>query len=171
MHNELGLRKIQDVVDANTLNFYNHCKNLPEARIVTLVLLEQDWAVTSKRDTVSDMERRRWMAERGQPPPSPLEMLIYISQQANNEWMNNPDHYQPVKFTRKLAPFLTKVFLAGKAIGVTHRMDNRQSVKVLAKQKRLAEFKELVLSSARLRPLEDRQRSPSLQTQGLQKLR
>ena len=86
----------------------------------------------------------------------PLEMLIYISQQVNNEWMNNPEHYQPTKFTRKLAPFLTKVFLAGKAIGVTHRMDNRQSVKVLAKQRRLAEFKELVLSSARLRPLEDK---------------
>ena len=26
MHNELGLRKIQDVVDANTLNFYNKFK-------------------------------------------------------------------------------------------------------------------------------------------------
>ena len=48
--------------------------------------------------------------------------------------MNNPDHYQPAKFTHRYALFLTKV--AGRAIGVAHRIDNRQTVKVLAKQMR-----------------------------------
>ena len=159
MHNELGIRTLRDIIDTNTVNYFNRTINLPKTRLVRLIVLEQCHTVTVLLDSLSLVAERERLVARGWPPMEPHQEGWFLQTVQNGDWMGDPTKIPDEKtrrLTGRLAPFMVKVIDAAANLGVPYYLNNKRAVKVRSRLNRLEQFKHLVVNSERLQHLEDK---------------